>query len=771
MGAGFTLRSLFGSASEEDKKLQSLEPPKTYAGLTANVWQWIGLGVAASAAIGIWVATALNIPPPELQLSPYPPTPPGFPEGFPRSPPPPPSPPPPTPPPPSPSPPPNPPPSPPSPPPLAFNTTQFEFDVLDQFDQLLLSVGAVAASAGLPLLIDHRYDRVAPCPFFPHLCIQAVASLAASVTPNAGIGWNRDVCADCTEFVDGVLSGELARGTQVIGNIDGVDWSTVQYLGVAANCPDNLNSFGIFHMQTCVSAPGVSSEQAAPQLLPRVDIITGHGAGPLVASCVQETTARPEGFATRNCINGDLYENHDKGCLSVEDPAVPGGPLNFDSGEGTTEPWIRIDLGSTQNIQEVKIYNRDVSGSAGIVGRLGSHSIIITDVESTVPHNICPLHLRTEVGNGLGIQAVRCDLVCFVAECPRETCVGRGRFVYLVLPGTARHIGVREIEIYGAPRNPCPDNVNYFQRQDLIHRFSFDVRDMTTLGEETVCGGQGVGSGVEGFLCPNKYHIFEVDQTSDGAIDGLARAGSSQTVRIEWQANLRTQCRSIGMITMWVGSIPSPSPPPPPPPSPFPPIENGAFRCSQFALDVEEQIRTSNFEPTQENTLSQRRVPCHNDASFNFQTAEGTDRSLCDLSSPLIGDGSIRSIDASLGDRPRIDFGTVRYIGFAAFCHDSFLNLVDALEVKPPDDLVPGVALGPTDGTRTGEYRRVPLVCGPFDVASPLLEDATGGANKYYVFDAQASVLDLANTNGDRSLLTKFATVLMGTDQGAYGSL
>ncbi len=147
-------------------------------------------------------------------------------------------------------------------------------------------------------------------------------------------------------------------------------------------------------------------------------------------------------FNAGNCINNVIEStfNGDGGCHGGRH----GTCLYMDSVRYGNNPWIRIDMGSTQRVTGVEIYNANDDSLAPFA--LRNHAIIITDTDTWKP---------LELAN---VERTRCNFDCTISECGVEGCHGTGRYVFIVLPGSGysldsvngRQIKLREVYVIGS---------------------------------------------------------------------------------------------------------------------------------------------------------------------------------------------------------------------------------------------------------------------------------------------------------------------------------
>lgn len=103
---------------------------------------------------------------------------------------------------------------------------------------------------------------------------------------------------------------------------------------------------------------------------------------------------------------------------------------------GTTNPWLQIDLGQARSVGRVGIHNRD-KGT-----RLGQYELWLSDTD--------------------GAPEYRCAAASSPSPPPPRAveisndCVGRGRYVFVMLPGTERILNLAEVYVYSCPSDPSP---------------------------------------------------------------------------------------------------------------------------------------------------------------------------------------------------------------------------------------------------------------------------------------------------------------------------
>jgi hypothetical protein len=117
------------------------------------------------------------------------------------------------------------------------------------------------------------------------------------------------------------------------------------------------------------------------------------------------------------------------------DGVTTSGMCHTSVGTGTGEknPWLQIDLGATQTVAQVTIYNRQ--DCSFCLDRLAHHQIWLSD-SSTTPATKC---FDGTAGNSAGPF--------------KEECIATGRYVRIVLPGNSRILNLAEVKVFRYDEN------------------------------------------------------------------------------------------------------------------------------------------------------------------------------------------------------------------------------------------------------------------------------------------------------------------------------
>ena len=95
-------------------------------------------------------------------------------------------------------------------------------------------------------------------------------------------------------------------------------------------------------------------------------------------------------------------------------------------------PWLRLDLGVTSEVRTVRLTNR----RDGYGARLANHMIFVGDTGSTSTDSKC-------FDGRAGAETTH-----------NEACVGAGRYVTIMLPGSVRILNLAEAEVWGFGKTP-----------------------------------------------------------------------------------------------------------------------------------------------------------------------------------------------------------------------------------------------------------------------------------------------------------------------------
>jgi len=189
---------------------------------------------------------------------------------------------------------------------------------------------------------------------------------------------------------------------------------------------------------------------------------------------------------------------------------------------GNTDNWLQLDLGSSQEVGYVRIWNGILSDPATLVHgeRLGAHEIIVGD------HPGEPTHA----------DHTRCrDFTLSHTHTTDEPCHGTGRYVWLYVPRGLVQISLREIKVF------APGDDNCWSTKGMHHSASDPALRscVAHAGLDIVHGG--------------------------GQAHCAAGANS-----YEWHPLACTE-RLPYICNVQISPSPPPSPPPPSPPPPSPP--------------------------------------------------------------------------------------------------------------------------------------------------------------------------------------------------------
>ena len=159
----------------------------------------------------------------------------------------------------------------------------------------------------------------------------------------------------------------------------------------------------------------------------------------VVQSATMSSTWSPQCVAT-NCVDGKR-DSPVAGCET--------GASLCHTAAHTADPWLQLDLGSVKRVIAAAIYNR--IGSVEHMARLGHHQLLVSH-DPSFKSGVFLCHQGTAAASAGP----------FV-----EPCVGfaQGRYVRLLLPGTARTLNIRELEVFthALPAQPatCVDDASY----------------------------------------------------------------------------------------------------------------------------------------------------------------------------------------------------------------------------------------------------------------------------------------------------------------------